>query len=198
MRGGVTSGEPRGCLASRWSYTLDGLKDFQTVNMRFPRAGVTVIILSNDLSNDLWDTAVRAAALVFHIRLPRSRPLVDTPVGSGAPTTALCCSPDLMPAHDPGMSGWVGQTVTLVLGKRVATTGAGNEYYQATPGGTMTFLGYPLDNTSSYCSTLPSETPPTGYYRWTLHRRTLTIKRVRFDTCPDRGAFVPGVWTKVS
>ena len=179
-------------------YTLDGLNDFQTVNMRFPRDGVTVIILSNDISTDLWDTAVRAAAVVFHVRIARPRPLVDAPGKLLGTYHRIFLNSDWIAAHDPGLKGVDGQTLILQLRKRVAHTPAADEYYQATRGGLMTFLGYPPTNHSSYCSTLPSETPPTGYYHWSLHRRTLTIKRVRFDTCPDRGAFVPGVWTKVS
>jgi Beta-lactamase len=180
-------------------YTLGALNDFQTVNMRFPRNGVTVLILSNDISTDLWAAAVHAAAVVFHVRLPLPRPLVDAPKQLLGTYHRILLNSDRIAAHDPGVKSWVGQTFTLRLGNRVAhTAGVVDEYYQATPGGLMTFLGYPPTNTSSYCSLLPSETPPTGYYHWSLHKRTIVIRRIRFDTCPDRATLMQGIWTKSS
>jgi serine/threonine-protein kinase len=179
-------------------YTLDGLNDFQTVNMRFPHDGLTVIILSNNLSTDLWDTAVRAAAVVFHIRLTQPQPLVNNPKQLWGTFHRVLLNSDRIAAHDPGIDGWVGQTETLHLGKLVAHTGAADEYYQATRGGLMTFLGYPPTTPSGYCSSLPSETPPTGYYHWSLHGKTLIIRRTRFDTCPDRATIMPGTWTRTS
>ena len=180
-------------------YTLDRLNDFQTVNMRFPQDRVTVVILSNDISTDLWDAAVRAAAVVFHVHLASPRPLVDTPPKLLGTYRRIVGSSDWIKAHDPGLRNWVGRTLTLYVRRRLVSLDAiGGEYFQATRGGMLTFLGYPPNNQSSWCSSLPSETPPTGYYRWSLHGKTLTIRPTRFDTCLDRGTLMAGNWTTVS
>jgi serine/threonine protein kinase/transcriptional regulator with XRE-family HTH domain len=180
-------------------YTLDGLNDFQTVNMRFPRDGLTIIVLSNNISTDLWDAAVGAAAVVFHVRLARPRPLVDAPHELLGTYRRILRNSDRIKAHDPGLKSLVGQTFTLDVGRRVVSlNSSGGEYFQATREGMMTFLGYTPTNSSSWCSTLLSETPPTGYYHWSLHKKTLTIRPVRFDTCQDRMTLMPGVWTRVS
>ena len=179
-------------------YTLDGLNDFQTVNMQFPRAGVTIIILSNDISIDLWDVAVRAAAVVFHVRLAQPRPLVNAPQKLLGTYRRTIRNSDRIQAHDPGLKSWVGQTFTLDVRKRVVSVNnSGGEYFQATRGGMLTFLGYIPTNSSSWCSNLPSETPPTGYYHWSLHKNTLILRRTRFDTCPDRATLMAGVWSRV-
>jgi hypothetical protein len=183
-------------------YTLDGLNDFQTVNMRFPSEGVTVIVLSNNQSTDLWDVAVRAAAIVFHVRMPQPVRLVDAPRKLWGTYTRVLRNSDRVAAHNREIASFVGITLTLRLGPRIARNGQGggavDEYYQASRKGLMTFLGYTPTNQNSYCSSLPSETPPTGYYRWSLHGKKLIIRRMRWDNCPDRATGMPGVWTKVS
>jgi hypothetical protein len=107
---------------------------------------------------------------------------------------------DPIAAHDPGLQSWVGHLETLEFGKRIVNFSSNtvDEYFQATRGGLVTFLGYPPTNTSSFCSTLPSETPQTGYYHWSLRKTILTIRRLRFDACPDRATIMAGTWTKSS
>ena len=172
--------------------------------MRFPRDGVTIIILSNDMATDIWDVAVRAAAVIFHVRLAQPKPLVDAPHELLGTYRRILQNSDRIRAHDPGLKNWVGLTFTLNVGKRVVSVdnGGGNngggEYFQATRGGKLTFLGYTPTNSPSWCSNLPSETPPTGYYHWSLHKNTLILRRIRFDTCPDRATVMAGAWTRVS
>lgn len=61
--------------------TTDDAKSFTGANLRFPRDGVTVVVISNDDQNDVEDAAVRAAAMVFGKTLaaptPPSPPKVD-------------------------------------------------------------------------------------------------------------------------
>lgn len=51
-------------------FTTDDTKSFLGVNLRFPKDGVTVVVISNDDQNDVEDVAVHAAAMVFGAKIP--------------------------------------------------------------------------------------------------------------------------------
>ena len=72
-----------------------------------------------------------------------------------------------------------------------------DEYYTATRDGYLTLQGYLPTNHNSFCSNNPNLDPPSAHFRWVHRGKLLTISRTGFDPCLDRGAAVPGRWTKI-
>ncbi len=218
-RGAVTPPDP-GVVNPRWGYywrngtlfdqrviyTIGDVNFFQTVNMRFPDTDVTVIVLSNDIQNDVVGAALHAAALVFGQQMA-----LPPPIQTAAPAALVGSyrrtfqDADRRAAHDPGLADWVGLSFPMTIRTGWIDFFAPNvngppivqEYYTATPDGRLTLLGFPPGNQSNFCSVIPSETPPTGYYRWARRGNSLIITRISFDTCLDRGALMAGRWTKI-
>jgi CubicO group peptidase (beta-lactamase class C family) len=64
--------------------TIDDARSFRGANLRFPRDGVTVIVISNDHQNEVEDVAVHAAAMAFGKKLaaPSARTLRQAGVRS--------------------------------------------------------------------------------------------------------------------
>lgn len=191
-------------FGQRVAYTVGDAANFLTVNMRFPAAGVTVIVLSNNRQNDAVGIALHAAALLFGQRLAPPPPIqTHAPAALVGTYRRTFQNADRLAAHDPGLHGWVGdlQYITFRAGwidfGPPGTPPGTQEYYTATRDGRLTLLGYPQGNGSSFCSLLPTETPPTGAYRWVRQGTYLVITRTAFDPCLDRGALMPGRWTKV-
>jgi hypothetical protein len=106
---------------------------------------------------------------------------------------------DRRAAHDPGLSDWVGSTFTITIktGWIDVTRLDLLEYYTASGDGQLTVLGYLPTNGGSFCSLVPTEAPPPGSYRWERRGKRLIITRAAFDPCLDRGALLPGTWTKI-
>jgi hypothetical protein len=164
-----------------------------------------VVVLSNDASNDALGLAMTSAGLAL------GRPPAPTPTVQAAVSPALVGTygrvfqnADRLAAQDPGLGDWVGGTLTMYIkpgwidfGLPGATCCSVDEYDTATPDGGLTLLGYLLTNYSSFCSSLPTEAPPPGYYRWARQGQSLIITRVRFDPCLDRSAVIAGRWTKI-
>jgi hypothetical protein len=72
-----------------------------------------------------------------------------------------------------------------------------DEYYQAIPDGRVELTGLlPTTDNNNYCFVQPDITPPTGYYRWSLKGKILTITTVNDNQCRDRIAILAGKWTK--
>jgi hypothetical protein len=185
-------------------YTIGNANAFVTVNMRFPDTGVTVIVISNDQQNDTVGVALHAAALVFGQRLapppPIERSAPPALVGTYRRTFQ---DADRRAAQDPGLGGWVGTTQWMTIRTGWIDFGPPGtppeveEHYAATRAGRLTLLGYPPGNQSGFCSVIATETPPTGSYRWARQGKYLIITRITFDPCLDRGAVLPGRWTRV-
>jgi serine/threonine protein kinase/transcriptional regulator with XRE-family HTH domain len=183
-------------------YTYENLNDFLTVNMRFPQAGVTVVALSNDDSNDALGIAIHSAALALG-----EHPPVSAPISTAANPPALLGTyqrifhnADRLAAHDPGLQNWVGQKFTLKFTKSyVVYDNVGQEYYHATADGRLELLDYTPENPGgSFCSTLPHENPPPGSYHWSLTKSSLVLTRIDDNHCPDRASLAPGVWQKTA
>ena len=62
-------------LGHKVAYTLGSMSYFQAANVRFQQAGVTVIVLANDVRDNVWDIATHAAAFVFGQSPKLSSPL---------------------------------------------------------------------------------------------------------------------------
>jgi CubicO group peptidase (beta-lactamase class C family)/transcriptional regulator with XRE-family HTH domain len=184
-------------------YTNAQLQDFHTVNMRFPDAGVTVVVISNDARNNGEDVAIHLAAQVFGQRvapLPANR--TPQPAALVGQYRRIFQAADAIAAHDPNQKAWAGGTIMMTIKKEsihfvVADGGTVDEYYTATADGGLSLLGYLPSNENSFCSDDPHLDPPAGSYHWTHWGNTLIITRLTFDPCLDRGAIMPGRWTKI-
>lgn len=64
-------------------YTYSRIHSFFTINLRFARAGVTIVVIGNDEQNDVEDIALHLAALVFGERI------VTPPIATVAPAKAI-------------------------------------------------------------------------------------------------------------
>jgi hypothetical protein len=188
-------------------YTFRGDSGFQTVNMRFRRSGLTVVVLSNDFSNDALGIAMNAAALASGrepLRVPgHPPPPPPSLLGTYRRTFGIA---DLRRTGEPkpSMANWVGGPLLIQIERRsIAFGGEGNpigppgEYYTATPDGRMTLLGFTPTNGDSMCTDVPTETPPSGHYRWRRQGKTLTITLAAPDPCSDRRGMIPGQWRKI-
>jgi hypothetical protein len=188
-------------------YTNNGgtAKEFQTLNMRFPDAGVTIVILSNNSQDNVEDIAIHIAALVFGQRLAPPPALVTS-----VPATLLGTyrrtfeDVDRRAARDPGLTGWVGGHLTLTIHKGWIDFGLPGgtccdvaEYFIATPDGRLTMEGYLPGNQTSWCSYNPHLDPPTCDYRWKRQGDALTITTIKDAQCIDRPGVLPGHWTKI-
>jgi hypothetical protein len=69
-------------LGSRAVYTAGSLYNYQTANLRFPRAGVTVIVMANTASTDALSTAEHAAAFVLPGRQARAAAVAPPTIAS--------------------------------------------------------------------------------------------------------------------
>jgi CubicO group peptidase (beta-lactamase class C family)/streptogramin lyase len=51
-------------------YTISNVHSFTAINMRFPKDGLTIVVLSNEDLNDVEGVGVHAAAIVFGAKVP--------------------------------------------------------------------------------------------------------------------------------
>jgi CubicO group peptidase (beta-lactamase class C family) len=181
-------------------------KAFSTVNMRFPDAGVTVVILSNEAQDDVEAIALHTAAVVFGRPLPpRPGPLPTGPAALVGTYRRTFREADRQAARDPGLKDWVGGSITISIAKGAIhfalldnlPAHSVDESYTATPDGRLTLVGYAPANHNTFCTDNPHQDPPPGVYRWARQGTVLRITRVSFDPCLDRGATLPGRWTKI-
>jgi CubicO group peptidase (beta-lactamase class C family)/transcriptional regulator with XRE-family HTH domain len=192
-------------------YTVGRTKDFQTVNMRLPRSDTTVIILSNNFQNDAVGIALHAATVLLGVPPPRAAP-------SHAAEPLAAVQGDYVRTERSGdrkaVQDLVAKGYTRGLPVGSASNGASPklrlvikypdfilaalEHYTGTSGGRLILWGYP-DNfkTQSLCENLTTQPTPSGYYRWSLAKGTLTIWRTNDAHCRDRAALVQGVWHRV-
>jgi hypothetical protein len=63
-------------------YTAGRTKDFQTVNMRFPRSRPSMIILSNNYQDDVMSIALHAASILLGVSPPRAPAHVSEPLAA--------------------------------------------------------------------------------------------------------------------
>jgi tRNA A-37 threonylcarbamoyl transferase component Bud32 len=203
-----TDGWKTGYLfGSRVVYTAGSLHNFQTANLRFPNAGVTVIIMTNSASSDALSAAEHAAAFVLPGRQARL-------AATGPPTVA-----DLMGTYrrqvlprdaaavghawDQGFFNslnwpFTGQTLTLTIDRIHFTLGEA-ESYSATDSGNLFLNGVPPGApTPRSCESQKTDLAPSGFYHWSLLGRVLTITRVSHDNCADLGTLAAGTWTRTS
>jgi hypothetical protein len=175
-------------------------------NLRFPRDGVTVVVLGNDDQDDAGAVAADLAALVFgkHVAAP-------PPIQTHAPAALVGIyrrtfrDADRTAARDAGLKDWVGGTITIMIGTGsihfalmdYKPEDSVDEYYTATENGRLTLGRYTPANHNSFCSDNPHSVPPTGTYSWARQGNALIITRTTFDPCLDRGATLPGTWTKI-
>lgn len=184
-------------------YTFRGKNDFQTINMRFPKDRLTIVLMSNDLSNDAFGITLHTAGIVLN---NHSRPAPRSGIASGLLGTyrRTFGVADSLAADDSALHNWVGGTLFMRIKSRWidfgvpgSPVGAVDEYYNAASSGALTLLGYTPTNGSSMCTDIPTETPPYGHYRWARHGKMLFVTRAAPDPCFDRRGIVPGRWTKV-
>jgi serine/threonine-protein kinase len=188
-------------------YTIGRAKsDFFAANMYFPEAGATVVILSNNATDDVEDIAMHAAALVFGTRLAAQPAIqMQAPAALVGTYRRTFQDADRAAAHDPGLKDWVGGSLTINIGKDAIhfalitdlPENSSDEYYTATEDGLITLGNYTPENHNSACSDNPHQNPPATTYRWARQGNLLTISRIAFDPCLDRGATMPGKWTKI-
>jgi len=202
-------------LGRRVIYTNSVWDSFSTLNMRFPDAGVTIVICGNELQNSAEDVGLHVAALLFGEQ-PVSRPAIVTTVPGSLVGIyrRTFQNADGIAAHDPNASDWVGTEPIIEIGPGwvgfspvsmhdgaavdVAIPGfMVEEYFTATSAGRLTMTGYLPANQNSFCSDNPHQDPPLGVYRWSRRKNLLIISRTGFDPCLDRGALLPGQWTKI-
>jgi CubicO group peptidase (beta-lactamase class C family)/streptogramin lyase len=64
-------------------YTLNDIHSFSAINMRFPKDGLTIIVISNDDQNDVEGAGIHASAAVFGAKVPAA------PTGPVGPPPAV-------------------------------------------------------------------------------------------------------------
>jgi hypothetical protein len=188
-------------LAHKVAYTLGSMSYFQAANVRFQAAGVTIIVLANDVRNNVRGIATHIAALTFGRSSQPSTTGRERTISSLIGTYKRTFTRvDLRRSRDSQIGQWVGQTFKMVIGKNDFNFPPwADEYYQAYPGGRLSMLSFDVAaNTNSLCNFVPAETPPTGYYHWSFRGRDLVITRVNDNYCGDRAGILPGTWTRVS
>jgi CubicO group peptidase (beta-lactamase class C family) len=186
-------------------YTEGRTNSFQTANLRFPQDGVTIVVISNDEQNDAPHITQHVAAIVFGQSLVAPAPVPAGPAPLLGRYRRTFQDADRVAAHDPGLQDWVGGTITITVSKDSIhfaimdnkPEDSVDEFYTATPDGSLTLGGYLPTNHNSFCATDPHLDPPTATFHWTHKGNHLIITRIAFDPCLDRGATVPGTWTKL-
>jgi CubicO group peptidase (beta-lactamase class C family) len=186
-------------------YTFRGGEGgFQAVNMHFPVADLTVILLSNDESNDGLGIAMNAAALAFGRNISHPPPIqTSIPTGLRGIYRRIITARDIrVVAQDPNQSNLIGGPIIMRVKKGWVdfgipgvNSGAGDEYFTATSTGSLTLLDF-TPTTGSGCSDISTEQPPYGHYHWRRRGNFLTITRTVPDFCADR-RIVAGQWRKI-
>ena len=187
-------------LGHRVAYSIDTADYFQDVNIRFLDPKVTVVVLSNNALNNVWDIAVRVSALVFDKPTLRSPRLTAPPIALLGTYQRVFHNEDRLAARDRGLENWVGVRQTVAFRGHVLdyNRGSVDEFYNARTDGSLSLVGFTATNQSSFCSYNQTETPPTGHYHWSRSGNKLIIKKVSDSLCPDRASLMPGIWTKIS
>ena len=194
-------------FGSRVVYTAGNLYNYQTANLRFPHAGVTVIVMGNTASTDALNVAEHAAAFV----LPGKEAGL---AAVGAPTSTDLLGAyrrQIRPADKPALnSAWSSdyfvslnrplndhEKLTLTIDRSRFRLGD-TEQYSATDSGRLMVFGPPPGlTTQHFCTGQKTDITPTGYYHWTLLGRVLTITRVSDRFCSDRAQLAPGTWIRI-
>jgi CubicO group peptidase (beta-lactamase class C family)/transcriptional regulator with XRE-family HTH domain/tRNA A-37 threonylcarbamoyl transferase component Bud32 len=184
----------------RVDFTYAEINRFLSVNMRFPGTGLTVILLSNTSGTDVRDIAIHAAAIALGIPVPSSSARTYMPRALFGTYQRIFTASEARAGFDP-LGFQVGHTETLMIHPgyvRFVLVGNAftDEYYRATPDGRVVLMGYLPANENNMCEVQPNITPPTGYFRWSLKGRALTITTVNGNHCGDRVAFFTGRWTR--
>jgi CubicO group peptidase (beta-lactamase class C family) len=189
-------------------YTEGRTNSFQTANLRFPQDDATIVVLSNDDQNNVADIALYLAAFAFGQHLAAPTPVPVAPLSPALLGTyrRTFQDGDRVAARDPGLKDWVGGTITIILTKDSIhfalldnkPEDSVDEYYTATPAGGLTMGGYLPANHNSFCTAGPHLDPATATFHWDHQGNHLIISRIAFDPCLDRGATLPGTWTKIS
>jgi transcriptional regulator with XRE-family HTH domain len=194
-------------FGARVVYTAGSLYNFQTANLRFPQTGVTVIVLSNSASTDALNTAEHAAAFVLPGEAARQAAtgpstiadLLGTYRRTARPADYPAVGYALSQAFSDGLSypkpGASRMSMTLRINWRRFRLG-NSEPYAATNSGSLSLFGDPPGASTHFCTGQTTDLTPTGYYRWSILGRTLTITRVSDPLCADRAELVPGTWAR--
>jgi transcriptional regulator with XRE-family HTH domain/CubicO group peptidase (beta-lactamase class C family) len=185
-------------------YTFRGENGFQAVNMHFPSSGLTVVVLSNDQSNDGLGIAMNAAALAYGRQLFHPPP-IQTSIPTallGTYRRTITVRDIRVVSQDPNQSNLIGGPMTMRIKKGWVDfgipgvpSGAGDEYIGATPQGGLTLLGYTPTNGGG-CSDIATEQPPYAHYHWRRQGSFLVITRTAPDFCADR-RIVEGRWRRI-
>ena len=199
-------------VGRRVIYTNSAWNSFSTLNMRFPDAGVTIVIVGNELQDSAEDIGLHVAALLFGEQ-PVSRPAIVTTVPASlvGMYRRTFQNADGIAAYDPNDSDWVGTEPTITIGPGwvgfypvSVHTGDGvdvapdfrvEEYFTATTDGRLTMTGYTPANRTASARTFPPGSP-SRLLSLVAPGNLLIISRAGFDPCLDRGALLPGQWTK--
>ena len=193
-------------FGKRVFYTFRGESSaFQTVNMHFPKRDLTVVVLSNDESNDALGIAMNAAALAFGRRISQPAPVQTSfPAGLLGTYRKTITARDIrVVAQDPNQGNLINGLMTmrvkrgwLDFGFPGVTSGAGDEYFSATSGGKFSLLRYTPTNGGG-CSDIATEQPPYAHYRWRRQGNYPIITPAGPDFCADR-RIVEGRWRKIA
>jgi CubicO group peptidase (beta-lactamase class C family) len=186
-------------------YTFRGGEGgFQALNMHFPAGDLTVVVLSNDESNDGLGIAANAAAVTFGRHISHPPPIqTSIPAGLIGVYRRIVTAKDIrVVAQDPNQSGLIGGPITMRIKKGWVdfgipglNSGAGDEYFSATSTGRLTLLRYTPTNVGG-CSDIATEQPPYGHYLWRRRGNFLIIAPTAPDFCADR-RIVEGRWRKI-
>jgi hypothetical protein len=189
-------------LGQRVIYTYFDVQDYLTVNMVLPEAGVTVIIMGNDVGNDLFSPALQVARAVLGKRIipatARISPLPARVLGTYTRTLSAANA-----SHEPFFKSIVGDSLSMTIEKgsiHLVLPGGPptDEYYHALSGDRFAMTRFLPSNENDDCGYLPAWTPPTGYFAWSLRGHTLSIRTINDPYCLDRWVLLSGQWTKTS
>jgi serine/threonine protein kinase/transcriptional regulator with XRE-family HTH domain len=195
---------------SRVVYTAGSLYSFQTANLRFPKYGVTVIVMGNTATTDALNTAEHAAAFVLpgkQASLAATAPPTTagllgtyrrhTRAGDRVPILVATVNDYMDGLPAPFLQSFARQPVVLTIGQSYLRLGT-QQRYSATDGGGLSVFGPPPGLTRArFCTEQQTDLTPTGYYHWSILGNQLTITKLSDRFCADRAELLPGVWTRV-
>jgi hypothetical protein len=180
-------------LGSRVVYTAGSLYSYQTANLRFPRAGVTVIVMANTASTDALSTAEHAAAFVLPGRQARAAAVAPPTIAS------------LIGTYRRRVTGNDGKSMVLAhpkltIGRVDLRLGSAQVYvYAATDGGSLQIFGRrPGLIADQSCVNQQNGLTPTGVYHWSMLGNQLFVVKVSDASCADRAKLMPGTWIRVA
>ena len=196
-------------FGSRLEYTAGNLYNYQTANLRFPRPGVTVIVMGNTASTEGLNIAEHAAAFVLPGHPARlattgpmtTRDLLGTYYRKTRPGDYRAVNYAVVTSNSDGLpwpynGNFARMKLTLTIKPGRFRLGDA-EVYTAGDDRELSLSGPPPGLTTTHlCNGQNTDLTPTGYYRWSILGRVLTITKVSDNHCADRAELVPGTWIR--